>query len=94
MMVEQRARSAEEKAATKAKKEVKKNPKKGKPGRPKASKNQDKTQVTLTPELLQIQRMVQKLLHLIGGVIRIEHMVMDGKFGNNNALQMVRQCGQ
>jgi putative transposase len=93
VMVEQRVRSAEEKAAAKAKKEAKKKPKQGKPGRPKGSKNQDKTQVTLTPELLQIQRMIQKLLSLIMGVIHIRHIVMDGKFGNNNALQMVRQCG-
>ena len=93
VMVEQRVRSAEEKAAAKAKKEAQKKPKQGKPGRPKGSKNQDKTQVTLTPELRQIQRMVQKLLTLVSGVIRIEHIVMDGKFGNNNALQMVRQCG-
>jgi putative transposase len=93
VMVEQRVRSAEEKAAAKAKKEVTKKSKPGKPGRPKGSKNQDKTQVTLTPELLQIQRMIQKLLSLIMGVIHIKHVVMDGKFGNNNALQMVRQCG-
>jgi putative transposase len=92
VMVEQMVRSAEEKTAAKAKKEAKKKQKKGKPGRPKGSKNQDKTQVTLTPELTQIQRMIQKLLSLIGAVIRIKHMVMDGKFGNNNALQMVRQC--
>jgi putative transposase len=27
------------------------------------------------------------------GDTQIKHIVMDGKFGNNNALQMVRQCG-
>lgn len=93
VMVEQMVRSAEEKAEAKAKKEAKKKPKPGKPGRPKGSKNQDKTQVTLTPELTQIQRMIQKVLTLSVGVIHIKHVVMDGKFGNNNALQMVRQCG-
>ena len=37
--------------------------------------------------------MIQKLLVLILGTLPLEHIVMDGHFGNNNALQMVRQCG-
>lgn len=95
MMVEQVVRSEEEKAAAKAKaaKKKSKKEKKGKPGRPKGSKNQDKTQVTLTPELTLIQRMVRKLLTLMGDSLPVEHLVMDGHFGNNNALQMTRQCG-
>lgn len=97
IMVEQMVRTEEEKAATKAKKEPKQkaHPKqtKGKAGRPKGRKNRDKSQVTLTPELTRIQGMIQKLLALILGIMSIKHMVMDGKFGNNNALQMVRQCG-
>jgi IS4 transposase len=93
MMVEQVIRSEEEKKAAKAKKEATQKKGKGKSGRPKGSKNQDKTQVALTPELTRIQQMVQKLLSLIMGVLSLEHLVMDGHFGNNNALQMVRQCG-
>jgi hypothetical protein len=93
MMVEQVVRSQAEKAAAKAEAAAKKSKKKGKPGRPKGSKNRDKTQVTLTPELKRIQKMVQKLLALILGVLQVEHLVMDGKFGHNNALQMTRQCG-
>lgn len=92
IMVEQVIRSEEEKKAAKAKKEAQKKKTKGKSGRPKGSKNQDKTQVELTPELTRIQQMVQKLLPLIMGVLSIEHLVMDGHFGNNNALQMTRQC--
>lgn len=92
IMVEQVIRSQEEKKAAKAKKEAQKKKTKGKSGRPKGSKNQDKTQVELTPELTRIQQMVQKLLPLIMGVLSIEHLVMDGHFGNNNALQMTRQC--
>ena len=93
IMVKQMVRSEEEKVATKAKKEAKKKQKKGKPGRPKGSKNRDKKEVILTSELTRIQQMIQKLLALILGILQIEHLVMDGKFGNNNALQMVRQCG-
>ena len=93
MMVEQVMRTEEEKKAAKAKQEAKKKKTKGKPGRPKGSKNRDKTQVGLTPELTRIQQMVQKLLSLIMGVLSLEHLVMDGHFGNNNAVQMVWQCG-
>jgi putative transposase len=96
ILMEQMVRSEEEKAAVKAKKEAKQNttkPKKGKPGRPKGNPNRHKTAVTLTPELTQIQQMIQKLLALILGTLLIKHLVMDGKFGNNNALQMARQCG-
>ena len=94
MMLEQVVRTAEEKAQAKAKAEAKKKRKtKGKPGRPKGRKNRDKTEVTLTPELTRIQGMVNKLLTLIGHVLQIGYLVMDGKFGNNNALQMTLQTG-
>jgi IS4 transposase len=93
IMVEQVIRTEEEKEAAQAKKETKKKKTKGKPGRPKGSKNRDKTQVELTPELTRTQQMVQKLLPLTMGVLSLKHLVMDGHFGNNNALQMTRQCG-
>jgi putative transposase len=93
IMVEQVIRTEAEKEAAKAKKEKKKTKPKGKPGRPKESKNRDKTQVELTPELTRIQQMVQELLALILGALLIKHLVLDGHFGNNNALQMTRQCG-
>jgi putative transposase len=96
VMTEQRVRSEGEKASakSKAKKRKKKaKSKKGKPGRPKGSKNKDKTKIKITEELQQIKAMVQKQLALINGVIPIKHLVMDGHFGNNNALQMANQCG-
>ena len=62
-------------------------------GRPPGSKNRDKTRVTLTPELQLIQTMVHKQLLLINGLFPVCHLVLDGHFGNNNALQMARQCG-
>jgi DDE superfamily endonuclease len=95
-MVEQRVRSEEEKAAAKARtqaKKVKKKTKRGKSGRPKGSKNKDKTQVELTAELQHVKMMVQKQLALINGVLPLTYLVLDGHFGNNNALQMTRQCG-
>jgi hypothetical protein len=95
--VEQVIRSAAEKAAARAKKQQRqakqKAQVKGKPGRPKGSKNRDKTQVELTLELLRIQTMVKKQLAIFQGLLSIRYLVLDGHFGNNNALQMVRQCG-
>jgi putative transposase len=96
VMVEQIVRTAEEKAAAKAKKDkqkVERRATRGKPGRPKGSRNKGKTQVTFTPELLLIKTMIQKLLQLIGGSLPLTYLLLDGKFGNNNALQMARQCG-
>lgn len=62
-------------------------------GRPKGSKNRDKTQVTLTPELQLIQNMVRKQGLLIHGLFALTYLVLDGQFGNHNALEMARQCG-
>jgi hypothetical protein len=97
IQVEQVVRSEAEKAAAKAKKQQRKAKQKakvkGKAGRPMGSKNRDKTQVELTPELLRIQKMVKRQLAIFQGVLSITYLVLDGHFGNNNALQMVRQCG-
>lgn len=97
IQVEQVVRSEAEKAAAKAKKELRsakqKARVKGKPGRPKGSKNRDKTLVELTPELQRIQNLVKKQLTIFQGLLSITYLVLDGHFGNNNALQMVRQCG-
>jgi putative transposase len=99
LRVEQVVRSAAEKADAKAKRKRKakkdqeptRPPKK--PGRPKGSRNRDKTQVELTPELLRIQTMVQKQLAALQHLVAVRYLALDGHFGNNNALQMVRQCG-
>ena len=65
---------------------------KGKPGRPRGSKNKNKAEVTLTPELHQVQTMIQALLLKLAGWLAVNYVALDGHFGNNNALQMVRQC--
>ena len=97
LRVEQVVRTEAEKAAAKARKRKrqakKKSASKKKPGRPKGSKNRDKTQVELTPELLRIQAMVKKQLAMLKNLVTVRHLALDGHFGNNNALQMVLQCG-
>lgn len=95
VMVEQVVRTETEKAAAQAKTPAKKKTKvkKRKAGRPQGSKNKDKTQVELTPELVRIKGMVLKQVALINGEIPLTYLVLDGHFGNNPALQMTRQCG-
>jgi hypothetical protein len=91
--VEQVVRSDAEKAASKAKADAKKQPPAGKrrPGRPKGSKNKPKADATRTPELLRITGMLDGLRQLIAGVVPLTHFVLDGHFGNHNALQMAQQ---
>ena len=88
IMMEQVVKEKEEKPKTGKKKRKKS----GKPGRPKGSKNKNRRDVELTPYLLQIQTMLKSLLLLLGVDLIPIYCVMDGAFGNNNALQMVRQC--
>ncbi|MBD6620525.1 transposase [Komarekiella sp. 'clone 1'] len=59
-------------------------------GRPKVSKNKNKTEVILTSELLRIKKMINELVKLITNFIPLTYLVLDGHFGNNNALQMAR----
>lgn len=93
--VEQVVRTPEEKAAARTKTPAKgaavSTPKR-KSGRPKGSTTKAKTAVTLTPELTRIQTMIGHLLLRMGGLLPLTYLVMDGHFGNNNALQMTRQC--
>jgi putative transposase len=62
-------------------------------GRPKGSRNRDKTQVELSPELQRIQKMVKTQLVRFQNVVSVQYLALDGHFGNNAALQMTRQCG-
>ena len=47
----------------------------------------------MTPELKRIQKMVKKQLEMLKNLVVVRYLALDGHFGNNNALQMVRQCG-
>ena len=63
------------------------------PGRPKGSKNRNKTEVVLNDTLKQTQSMLKTVLATLDGFIPIRYFLLDGYFGNNNTLQMVRDCG-
>jgi putative transposase len=63
------------------------------PGRPKGSKNKEKRPGPLTPALQRIPMRIQKHLEVIGTVVPLRHMVLDGHFGHHTALQMGRGCG-
>jgi len=88
VMMEQVVKKEEEKPDKKkpAKKKRKKR------GRPKGSKNKNHREVALNPYLLHIQTMLKSLLLLLGIDLSPVYCVMDGAFGNNPAIQMVRQC--
>ena len=64
---------------------------KRRPGRPQGSQNTPKADVTLTPELGRIAGTIDALLTLVAGYIPLTYLVLDGHFGNHNALQMARQ---
>lgn len=65
---------------------------KGKRGRPKGSRNNNRQPVKLSPYLLLVQTTLKSLLSLIGTDLSLVYFVFDGAFGNNDALPMVRQC--
>ena len=91
--IEQVVRTPEEKAAARARGTAKTTvaPKR-KPGRPKGSGTKAKTTVELTPELGRIQTMIRALQGRVGTLLPLTYLVLDGHFGNNNALQMAQQC--
>jgi putative transposase len=96
LRVEQVIRSEAEKAVAKERKQKRAKQKnamsKKKRGRPKGSRNRDKTQVALSPELKRIQEMLRNQLSLLRALLTVRYLVLDGHFGNNNALQMTLQC--
>ena len=65
----------------------------GKRGRPKGSRNRNKTEVQLSDTLKHLQTMVMALIARVGDLICLRYLVLDGYFGHNNALQMTKQCG-
>ena len=63
------------------------------PGRPKGSKNRNKTEVVLNDTLKQVHSLLKTVFATIDGLLPIRYFLLDGYFGNNNTLQMVRGCG-
>ena len=62
-------------------------------GRPKGSRNRNKTQVQLSDTLKHLQTLIKALLRRIDDLIPVRYLVLDGYFGHNNALQMTKACG-
>jgi transposase len=93
--VEQVVRSDAENAASKAKAAAKKRTasrvKRG-PGHPKGSLHKPTAPVILTPELVRIKAMLDALLQLIARVCPLPYLVLDGHFGNHNALHLAQQA--
>jgi putative transposase len=63
------------------------------PGRPKGSKNKNKADLTLSPELARILAQGQEVMELIRDKLSIAYFALDGHFGNAYASAMVRQMG-
>ena len=97
LQVEQVIRSEAEKAATKEKKTNKATKKskssahQGKCGRPKGSQNKDKRQIEWTAEIHRVKGMATTLLQRVNPLCPLRYFVLDGHFGNNHVMQMVRQ---
>jgi putative transposase len=62
-------------------------------GRPKGSKNKKDGLPILSPELLQIQPILQAFLAVLKGILAVQYLVMDGHFGNYPSAWMVLQTG-
>jgi len=80
-------------AKDKSSKKARETKKKRKKGRPKGSGNKDKKNIELSPYLKFVQNTIKEALDQIKEEIYIGYFVFDGEFGNNNAVQMVKQCG-
>jgi putative transposase len=71
----------------------KKNRAKKTQGRPRGSKNHNRENVELSPYLQTLQTQLLAVKDLVGSRLSLTYVVLDGAFGNNYALQMVRRCG-
>src|SRR5258708_23305906 len=65
----------------------------GKRGRPQGSKNRHRRAVEVSPAVGLVQETIRRFLQLIGDQVKVIYFVYDGAFGNNDALQMVKQTG-
>lgn len=63
----------------------------GKRGRPKGRRNRNRREVQLSPYLRFVQGVIKNMLALLRTDLSVVYFVFDGAFGNNDALQMVRQ---
>ena len=66
---------------------------KRKPGRPKGSSTLSKANAPLNAEHTRISMMIHDLLTRIGTSLTLTYLVLDGHFGNHNAVLMARRLG-
>lgn len=100
MDVMQVVRSEEERAATAKRKAKRKqstsaSAKTGmrKPaGRKKGSKNKDKVNVSLSPELTRLHTAVLRVMGFVAKCLDVHHLVLDGEYGHNAVAQMAKRC--
>jgi predicted metal-dependent hydrolase len=80
LLAQQVLRTAEEKAAAKAKREQAKGkaPAQAQRGRPKGSKNRDKVNVALSRHLKFVQGLLRGVLKLLRTLIEVRYVVLDG----------------
>jgi DDE superfamily endonuclease len=76
---------------SRSKQQVSDKPKR-KRGRPKGSKNHVKADPILTPELSLLVHILSEILTRLG-LLKLKHIVLDGKFGNYPSTWAVRQTG-
>jgi DDE superfamily endonuclease len=62
-------------------------------GRPKGRKTMNRREVELPAYLQHIQTLLQEVLSVIGTRLVPAYLLLDGAFGHNKAVQMVRRCG-
>jgi putative transposase len=82
----EKSRSSPEKAKGKTKSQPKQ-----KGGRPKGSQNKNRRDSELPRYLQNLQGYFKQVLEVVGGKLSIPYCILDGAFGHNNALQMVRR---
>ncbi len=86
-LVRAEAKETAPKAPAKPKSETRK------AGRPKGTKNKNRTEVVLSAFQLQLQLCIRMALNLVLGSIPISYFVYDGALGTNGGLQLVKQIG-
>lgn len=94
--VKQMVRSEAEKAATRERKERKKR-RRGKStarrGRPPGHCNKTKGEMNLSPELRRISELLNQTVNLLGRLVGLKYLAMDGYFGHWQAVLMTRSAG-
>lgn len=88
-----REQSSSSRSRPKPQEAPKKKSGKKKGGRPKGSKNKNRHDVELPTYLQHLQTLFLEVLSLLGPSVSVVYCVLDGAFGHNTALQMVRRCG-